>query len=109
VRPANETPSYPISETLRSAKGMKFITAVYPAVASMMTSTSPMSDFEKDIVAAGGKGGGVVKDDHTWANIIRTQGVPTPPPPTSATSREFRRILDRDGRPGAIPDRGRAG
>jgi mannose-6-phosphate isomerase-like protein (cupin superfamily) len=36
-------------------------------------------DFEKDIVAAGGKGGGAVKDDHTWANIIRSQGIPTPP------------------------------
>jgi mannose-6-phosphate isomerase-like protein (cupin superfamily) len=79
VRPANETPSYPISETPEPAKGMKFITAVYSGRGKYDDVNKPYVDFEKDIVAAGGKGGGVVKDDHTWANIIRTQGVPTPP------------------------------
>jgi mannose-6-phosphate isomerase-like protein (cupin superfamily) len=79
VRPANETPSYPISETPAPAKGMKFITAVYSGRGKYDDVNKPYVDFEKDIVAAGGKGGGVVKDDHTWANIIRTQGVPTPP------------------------------
>ena len=79
VRAAGETPSYPISETPEPAKGMKFITAVYSGRGKYDDVNKPYVDFEKDIVAAGGKGGGVVKDDHTWANIIRTQGVPTPP------------------------------
>ena len=108
VRPSGETPSYPVSETPDPAKGMKFIQAVYTGRGKYDDVNKPFVDFEKDIVAAGGKGGGVVKDDQTWANIIRTQGVPTPP----ATDfghfhEEFRGILDCDGRSGAIPNRGR--
>jgi mannose-6-phosphate isomerase-like protein (cupin superfamily) len=79
VRPSGETPSYPVSETPDPAKGMKFIQAVYTGRGKYDEVNKPFVDFEKDIVAAGGKGGGAVKDDHTWANIIRTQGVPTPP------------------------------
>lgn len=80
VRPAGETPSYPISEMPQPAKGIKFIRAVYSGQGKYEGVNKPYVDFEKDIVAANGKGGGVVKDDHTWANIIRTKGVPTPPP-----------------------------
>ena len=80
VRAASETPSYPESETPAPAKGMKFIKAVYSGQGKYEGVNKPYIDFEKDIVAAGGKGGGAVKDDHTWANIIRSQGVPTPPP-----------------------------
>ncbi|HEX4176845.1 MAG TPA: hypothetical protein VHY57_00335, partial [Rhizomicrobium sp.] len=80
VRPSGETPSYPVSETPDPANGMKFIQAVYSGRGKYDDVNKPFVDFEKDIVAAGGKGGGVVKDDHTWANIIRTQAVPTPPP-----------------------------
>lgn len=80
VRPSGETPSYPVSETPAPAKGMKFIQAVYSGRGKYDDVNKPFVDFEKDIVAAGGKGGGVVKDDHTWANIIRTPAVPTPPP-----------------------------
>jgi len=39
----------------------------------------PYLDFEKEIVAGNRKGGGFVKDDHTWANVIRQPGIPTPP------------------------------
>jgi mannose-6-phosphate isomerase-like protein (cupin superfamily) len=79
VTPAGETPSYPVSETPTPAKGMKFIKADYTGRGKYDDVNKPYVDFEKDIVAAGGKGGGAVKDDHTWANIIRSQGVPTPP------------------------------
>ena len=79
VRPAGETPSYPIGETPDAAKGMKFIRADYTGRGKYDDVNKPYVDFEKDIVAAGGKGGGAVKDDHTWANIIRSQGIPTPP------------------------------
>ena len=80
VSPSGETPSYPVSETPEPAKGMKFIQAVYSGRGKYDDANKPFIDFEKDIVAAGGKGGGAVKDDHTWANIIRSQAVPTPPP-----------------------------
>jgi mannose-6-phosphate isomerase-like protein (cupin superfamily) len=79
VRPSGETPSYPVSETPEAAKGIKFIQAVYSGRGKYDDTNKPFVDFEKDIVAANGKGGGVVKDDHTWANIIRTKAVPTPP------------------------------
>jgi mannose-6-phosphate isomerase-like protein (cupin superfamily) len=79
VRPSGETPSYPISETPDPAKGMKFIKADYTGRGKYDEVNKPYVDFEKDIVAANGKGGGAVKDDHTWANIIRSQGVATPP------------------------------
>ena len=79
VRAAGETPSYPASETPETAKGMKFIKAVYTGRGKYDDVNKPYIDFEKDIVAINGKGGGAVKDDHTWANIIRSQGVPTPP------------------------------
>jgi len=79
VTPSGETPSYPVSETPTPAKGMKFIKADYTGRGKYDDVNKPYVDFEKDIVAAGGKGGGAVKDDHTWANIIRSQGVPTPP------------------------------
>jgi mannose-6-phosphate isomerase-like protein (cupin superfamily) len=78
VRPSGETPSYPISETPDAAKGMKFIKAVYTGRGKYDDANKPYVDFEKDIVANNGKGGGAVKDDHTWANIIRSQGIPTP-------------------------------
>ena len=80
VVPAGETPSYPISETPTPVKGIKFVKANYTGQGKYEGVNKPYIDFEKDIVAAGGKGGGAVKDDHTWANIIRSQGVPTPPP-----------------------------
>jgi mannose-6-phosphate isomerase-like protein (cupin superfamily) len=79
VRPSGETPSYPISETPDPAKGMRFIKADYTGRGKYDDVNKPYVDFEKDIVAANGKGGGAVKDDHTWANIIRSPAVPTPP------------------------------
>ena len=79
VRAAGETPSYPISETPAPARGIKFIRAAYSGRSKYDDVNKPYIDFEGDIVAKNGKGGGAVRDDHTWANIIRSQGVPTPP------------------------------
>jgi mannose-6-phosphate isomerase-like protein (cupin superfamily) len=79
VLPAGATPNYPISETPAPAKGIKFIKANYTGRGKYDDTNKPYIDFEKNIVGANGKGGGAVKDDHTWANIIRSQGVPTPP------------------------------
>jgi mannose-6-phosphate isomerase-like protein (cupin superfamily) len=79
VLPAGETPSYPVSETPEAAKGMKFIKAAYTGRGKYDDVNKPFIDFEGDIVAKNGKGGGAVKDDHTWANIIRQPGIPTPP------------------------------
>jgi mannose-6-phosphate isomerase-like protein (cupin superfamily) len=79
VLPAGEVPSYPVSETPEAARGIKFVKATYTGRGKYEGVNKPFVDFEKDIVAAGGKGGGAVRDDHTWANIIRSQGIPTPP------------------------------
>jgi mannose-6-phosphate isomerase-like protein (cupin superfamily) len=79
VLPAGETPSYPTTETPAHAKGKKYIKATYTGRGEYEGINKPYVDFEGDIVAKNGKGGGAVKDDHTWANIIRQQGIPTPP------------------------------
>lgn len=79
VLPAGEVPSYPVSETPEPQKGIKFVQATYTGRGKYEGVNKPFIDFEKDIVAAGGKGGGAVRDDHTWANIIRSPAVPTPP------------------------------
>jgi mannose-6-phosphate isomerase-like protein (cupin superfamily) len=80
VRAAGEVPSYPISETPTPVKGWKFVDATYTGRGKYDDVNKPYLDFEKDIVQGGGKGGGFVKDDHTWANVIRSAAVPTPPP-----------------------------
>jgi mannose-6-phosphate isomerase-like protein (cupin superfamily) len=80
VRAAGEVPSYPISETPSPVKGWKFVDTIYTGRGKYDDANKPYLDFEKDIVQGGGKGGGFVRDDHTWANVIRAPGVPTPPP-----------------------------
>ncbi len=80
VRAAGAIPNYVASETPTPVKGWKFIDAVYTGRGKYDDTNKPYLDFEKDVVQGGAKGGGFVKDDHTWANVIRSQGVPTPPP-----------------------------
>jgi mannose-6-phosphate isomerase-like protein (cupin superfamily) len=80
VRAAGETPSYPVSEQPTPVSGIKFIQASYSGRGQYDGINKPYLDFEKDIVGAGEKGGGFVKDDHTWANVIRGPGITTPPP-----------------------------
>jgi len=79
VRASGEVPSYPANETPTPVPGYKFIDATYTGQGQYDAVNKPYLDFEKDIVAGGGKAGGFVKDDHTWANVIRAPGIPTPP------------------------------
>jgi mannose-6-phosphate isomerase-like protein (cupin superfamily) len=79
VRPAGEAPSYPASETPAPLPGMKYVKANYTGRGKYDAANKPYLDFQKEIVEGGGKGGGFVKDDHTWANVIRSKGIPTPP------------------------------
>lgn len=79
VRAAGETPSYPISETPQKVPGMDFTRASYSGGGKYEGINKPYLDFEKDIVSANAKAGPFVKDDHTWANVIRGPGIPTPP------------------------------
>jgi mannose-6-phosphate isomerase-like protein (cupin superfamily) len=79
VRAAKAIPNYPISETPTPVKGWKFVDAQYTGRGKYDDANKPYLDFQKEIVEGGAKGGGFVKDDHTWANVIRSMGVPTPP------------------------------
>ena len=80
MRAAGETPSYPISETPPQTPGITFTKSDYTGRGKYDDVNKPYLDFDKDIVEGGGKGGGFVKDDHTWANVIRGQAIPTPAP-----------------------------
>ena len=79
VRPAGEHPSYPVAETPVPLPGIVYNKASYSGGGKYDEINKPYLDFEKDIVAADRKGGPFVKDDHTWANVIRQPGIPTPP------------------------------
>jgi mannose-6-phosphate isomerase-like protein (cupin superfamily) len=79
VRAAGETPSYPLSETPPPTPGITFVKSDYTGRGKYDDTNKPFLDFNKEIVQDGGKGGGFVKDDHTWANVIRGKGIPTPP------------------------------
>jgi len=78
VRPSGETPSYPIAERPDPLPGIAFAKTTYSGRGKYDGINKPYIDFEKDMVSDNGKGGPFVKDDHTWANIIRTAGIPTP-------------------------------
>jgi mannose-6-phosphate isomerase-like protein (cupin superfamily) len=80
VRAAGAIPNYVAAETPTPVKGWKFIDAVYTGRGKYDDVNKPYLDFEKDVVQGGAKGGGFVRDDHTWANVIRQPGAPTPTP-----------------------------
>ena len=78
VRAAGETPGYPLTETPPNTPGVTYVKADYTGQSKYDDTNKPYLDFNKEIVQDGGKGGGFVKDDHTWANVIRGKGIPTP-------------------------------
>jgi len=80
VRSAGQVPSHPISETPPTVPGWKFVQATYTGKDNYDAVNKPYLDFQKTIVEGGGRGGGFVRDDHTWANVIRGRGAPPPPP-----------------------------
>jgi mannose-6-phosphate isomerase-like protein (cupin superfamily) len=79
VRAAHEIPSFPTTETPPKIKGWKFVQSTYTGKGKYDADNKPYLDFNKTIVQEGGKGGGFVKDDHTWANVIRGPAAPLPP------------------------------
>ena len=81
MRPAGETPSYPLSETPPPVKGVQYIKAVYSGHGDYDGKVNvPYVDFEKQIVQGGEKRGVWLRDDHNYVTILRSQkGVPTPP------------------------------
>jgi mannose-6-phosphate isomerase-like protein (cupin superfamily) len=81
MRPAGESPDYPLSETPTPVKGVQYIQAVYSGHGTYDGKVNvPYIDFEKQIVQGGEKRGVWLRDDHNYVTILRSQkGVPTPP------------------------------
>jgi len=81
MRPAGESPDYPLSETPTPVKGVQYIKAVYSGHGDYDGKPNvPYIDFEKQIVQGGEKRGVWLRDDHNYVTILRSQkGVPTPP------------------------------
>jgi mannose-6-phosphate isomerase-like protein (cupin superfamily) len=81
VRPSGEAPQYPSSETPVPYPGIEYERATYTATPGHYDKINrPYIDFETQVVKNGEKIGVWVQDDHTAANILRSQhGVPTPP------------------------------
>jgi len=80
VTAAQAVPLYPINETPPPLAGKKYLKVGYTGRGSYDEVNKPYLDFSKDVVNASGRGGPFAKDDHTFANIIRGQGQPSPPP-----------------------------
>ena len=79
VRASYEQPSYPATETPPKSATWNYVQSTYTGKGKYDDANKPYLDFEKDIVQGGGKGGGFVRDDHTWANVIRGAAAPLPP------------------------------
>ncbi len=81
MRPAGESPSYPLSETPTPAKGVQYVQAVYSGHGNYDGKVNvPYVDFEKQIVQGGEKRSVWLRDDNNYVTILRSQkGAPTPP------------------------------
>ena len=80
MRPAGESPDYPLTETPTPVKGVHYVQATYTGHGDFDKVNHPFIDFEKQIVQGGEKTGVWIRDDHTYVTILRSQhGVPTPP------------------------------
>lgn len=81
MRPAGESPDYPLSETPTPVKGVEYIKAVYSGHGSYDSKVNvPYIDFEKQIVQGGEKRSVWLRDDNNYVTILRSaKGVPTPP------------------------------
>ena len=80
MKPAGESPDYPLSETPTPVKGVQYIQAAYSGHGDYDKINKPSIDFEKDIVQGGQKIPVWIRDDHTYVTILRSaKGAPTPP------------------------------
>ena len=74
MRPAGESPDYPLSETPTPVKGVQYIKAVYSGHGDYDGKVNvPYVDFEKQIVQGGEKRGVWLRDDHNYVTILRSQ------------------------------------
>jgi mannose-6-phosphate isomerase-like protein (cupin superfamily) len=79
VTGAQAVPLYPLGETPTPVAGKKYVKVSYMGHGSYDDTNKPFLDFNKDVVGANSRGGPFVKDDKTFANIIRGHGAPPPP------------------------------
>lgn len=81
MRPAGESPDYPLSEMPTPVKGVEYIKAVYSGHGNYDGKVNvPYIDFEKQIVQGGEKRSVWLRDDNNYVTILRSaKGVPTPP------------------------------
>ncbi|HEY5757847.1 MAG TPA: cupin domain-containing protein [Steroidobacter sp.] len=79
---AQAVPLYPLDETPAPIEGQKYLRVSYTGHGAYDEINKPYLDFTKDVIDANGRGGPFVKDDKTFANMIRGPGQP-PPPPTN--------------------------
>jgi len=80
VTQSGVTPLYPIDQTPPQTPGKHYIKVQFSGQGAYDAVNHPYIDFTKDVVDANGRGGPFVKDDKTFANIIRGHGAPPPPP-----------------------------
>jgi len=79
VTGAQAVPLYPIDATPVPLDSKKYLKVAYTGRGTYDEINKPYLDFTKDIVNANGRGGPFVKDDKTFANMIRGAGTPPPP------------------------------
>jgi mannose-6-phosphate isomerase-like protein (cupin superfamily) len=80
VTGAQAVPLYPLNETPPALAGQKYMKVSYTGRGAYDDVNKPYLDFIKDVVNGSVRGGPFVKDDKTFANIIRGQGAAPPPP-----------------------------
>ena len=79
VTGARAAPLYPIDETPTPLEGRKYVKVSYTGRGAYDQINQPYLDFNKAVVEANRRGGPFVKDDKTFANIIRGPGKAPPP------------------------------
>jgi mannose-6-phosphate isomerase-like protein (cupin superfamily) len=79
VRPPNQAPIYPLSETPTPIPGIKYVKATYTGKGSYDANNKVYVDFYKDVLGAG-KSGRLILDDHTGVSAGPAKPVATPPP-----------------------------
>lgn len=73
------SPAYPIADAPPPERGLRYVRASFAGGPGSYGATKPYLDFNKEIVAEGGRAPqGFVRDGETSANIIRGPGVPRP-------------------------------
>lgn len=80
VTAARDTPAYPLSETPAPVAGKHYVKVMtWGGQGTYDKINKPYVDFQKSVVEANTHGGSFVEDAHTFANMIRGRGAPTPP------------------------------